>query len=59
MRGEIKSIYGTICNKSDIQRITIEVELSQEDERLKTARERELEAVKRSVSYCKNVLKIK
>ena len=55
---DLKSIYETICKKSDIQRITIEVELSQENESLKMARERELEAVKRSITYCRNVLKI-
>lgn len=56
---DLKSIYRIICKKSGIQRITIEVELSQEDENLNMARERELEAVTRSVAYCKNVLKIK
>jgi len=56
---DLKSIYRIIRKKSEIQRITIEVELSQEDESLKLARERELEAVKRSISYCKNDLKIK
>jgi sugar phosphate isomerase/epimerase len=56
---DLKSIYDTICQKSDIQRITIEVELSQENGSLKMARARELEAVKRSIRFCRDTLGIR
>jgi sugar phosphate isomerase/epimerase len=58
---DLKRAYELIRDKSPMKRVNIEVELEwdMEKESLEKAQERELEAVERSIRYCREVLGIK